>query len=382
MKSKISKFILFLVYNFSFVFLNSCQQKPNNQDIDQDLKKIKQNLDTLMKEFNVKTFKELHNLLIKYKKNNIKIPNDLLDALHVKDLDSAITVVNNLIIEQNNSKKAHILSCFMFDANGIISYESLLNKFDDEVWKKEYENEIMLLCDKLGIEKSKLNSNLQIDKEIINLAKSYAQDMLPSFQKVIQKAKDAFFQELQTQCEKQNKQVLLLSQFLLEQNAPEFSDDLKNQFAKTWILEHNEETCDAFGLKEIASFDQNMLTQNIIDSVHHLMKVYYSSYQNMLNKKVKEINNKELFILKEFEHDFENLSENRRKTLLEIIRSLIVIASAKEDQQQNDYDKFLVEIRTKINDFIKSSYLKSWDEKWKKGNDEIYDEYPNSIETS
>ena len=464
MKPKISKFILFLAYNFSFVFLNSCQQKPNNQDIDQDLKKIKQNLDTLMKELNVKTFKELHNLLIKYKKNNIKISNDLLDALHVKDLDSAITVVNNLIIEQNNSKKAHILSCFMFDANGIISYDSLLNKFDDEAWKKEYENEIMLLCDKLGIEKSKLNSNLQIDKEIINLAKSYAQDMLPSFQKVIQKAKDAFFQELQTQCEKQNKQVflltqfllgknalefsddlknqfattwisnhpqetcdafglkeiasfnqdmlmqniiekaqnsakqafsfcqkelqtqcekqnkqvLLLSQFLLEQNALEFSDDLKNQFVKTWILEHNEETCDAFGLDKIDSFDQNMLTQNIIDSVHHLMKVYYSSYQNMLNKKVKEINNKELFILNEFEHDFENLSENRRKTLLEIIRSLIVIASAKEDQQQNDYDMFLVQIRTKINDFIKSSYLKSWDERWKKGNDEIYDEYPNN----
>ncbi len=108
------------------------------------------------------------------------------------------------------------------------------------------------------------------------------------------------------------------------------------------------------------------------------MKVYYSSYQNMLNKKVKEINNKELFILNEFEHDFENLSENRRKTLLEIIRSLIVIASAKEDQQQNDYDMFLVQIRTKINDFIKSSYLKSWDERWKKGNDEIYDEYPNN----
>ena len=96
-----------------------------------------------------------------------------------------------------------------------------------------------------------------------------------------------------------------------------------------------------------------MLTQNIIDSVHHLMKVYYSSYQNMLNKKVKEINNKELFILKEFEHDFENLSENKRETLLEIIRSLIVIVSAEGDQQQNDYDKFLDEIRTKIKDFIK-----------------------------
>ena len=91
----------------------------------------------------------------------------------------------------------------------------------------------MLLCDKLGIEKSKLNSNLQIDKEIINLAKSYVQDMLPSFQKVIQKAKDAFFQELQTQCEKQNQQVFLLTQFLLEKNALEFSDDLKNQFVKT-----------------------------------------------------------------------------------------------------------------------------------------------------
>ena len=318
-------------------------------------------------------------------KSDIKISNDLLDALHVKDLDSAITVVSNLIMEQNNSKKAHILSCFMFDANGIISYDSLLNKFDDEVWKKEYENEIMLLCDKLGIEKSKLNSNLQIDKEIINLAKSYVQDMLPSFQKVIQKAKDAFFQELQTQCEKQNQQVFLLTQFLLEKNALEFSDDLKNQFVKTWISNHPQETCAAFGLDKIDSFSQNMLTQNIIDSVHHLMKVYYSSYQNMLNEKVKEINNKELFILKEFEYDFENLSENRRETLLEIIRSLIVIASAKKDQQQDDYDMFLNGIRTKIKDFIiKSSYLKGWDETWKGDNDEIYNEYTNegSIKTS
>ena len=58
--------------------------------------------------------------------------NDLLKVFGVKDLDAAIIVVNNLIVRQNNSKKAHALSCFMFGTDGIIPYAELLNKFDDE----------------------------------------------------------------------------------------------------------------------------------------------------------------------------------------------------------------------------------------------------------
>lgn len=115
----------------SFAFLNSCQQNKND-DVDDDAKEMKKNLVTLMKELNVKTFKELRELLVKYKENGIKISNDLLKVLGVKDLDAAIIVVNNLIVRQNNSKKAHALSCFMFGTNGIIPYVELLNKFDDE----------------------------------------------------------------------------------------------------------------------------------------------------------------------------------------------------------------------------------------------------------
>ena len=48
----------------SFAFLNSCQQNKND-DVDDDAKEMKKNLVTLMKELNVKTFKELRELLVK-----------------------------------------------------------------------------------------------------------------------------------------------------------------------------------------------------------------------------------------------------------------------------------------------------------------------------
>ena len=84
-------------------------------------------------------------------------------------------------------------------------------------------NEIMMLCEKLGIEISELNANLQINKEIIALAEEYAKDMFPAFQKMVQKGKNTFISEFKTQNEKENKQILLLSQFLLEKEANEFT---------------------------------------------------------------------------------------------------------------------------------------------------------------
>ncbi|MBQ7749574.1 hypothetical protein IJR75_03305 [bacterium] len=88
----------------------------------------------------------------------------------------------------------------------------------------------MMLCEKLGIEISELNANLQINKEIIALAEEYVKDMFPAFQKMVQKGKNTFISEFKTQNEKENKQILLLSQFLLEKEANEFTDELKNQF--------------------------------------------------------------------------------------------------------------------------------------------------------
>ena len=65
----------------------------------------------------------------------------------------------------------------------------------------------MMLCEKLGIEISELNANLQINKEIIALAEEYAKDMFPAFQKMVQREKNTFISEFKTQNEKENKQI-------------------------------------------------------------------------------------------------------------------------------------------------------------------------------
>ena len=338
----------------SFAFLNSCQQNKND-DVDDDAKEMKKNLVTLMKELNVKTFKELRELLVKYKENDIKISNDLLKVLGVKDLDAAIIVVNNLIVRQNNSKKAHALSCFMFGTDGIIPYAELLNKFDDETWKNEYMNEIMMLCKKLGIEISELNANLQINKEIIALAEEYAKDMFPAFQKMIQKEKNTFISEFKTQNEKENKQILLLSQFLLEKEANEFTDELKNQFDHEWKQNHSNEVCAAFGVEDINSFGWAMISETVIEKAQEYAKKLHTSYEKILQEKIKEFTNRELHILGQFEKDFENLPEDKQKILFEIIRSLLDIALTREDPRKNYNNKFLIELNDLINTFIKES---------------------------
>ena len=283
----------------SFAFLNSCQQNKND-DVDDDAKEMKKNLVTLMKELNVKTFKELRELLVKYKENGIKISNDLLKVFGVKDLDAAIIVANNLIVRQNNSKKAHALSCFMFGTDGIIPYAELLNKFDDETWKNEYMNEIMMLCEKLGIEISELNANLQINKEIIALAEEYVKDMFPAFQKMVQKGKNTFISEFKTQNEKENKQILLLSQFLLEKEANEFTDELKNQFDHEWKQNHSNEVCAAFGVEDINSFGGAMISETVIEKAQEYAKKLHTSYEKILQEKIKEFINRELHSLSFF----------------------------------------------------------------------------------
>ena len=431
----------------SFAFLNSCQQNKND-DVDDDAKEMKKNLVTLMKELNVKTFKELRELLVKYKENGIKISNDLLKVLGVKDLDAAIIVVNNLIVRQNNSKKAHALSCFMFGTNGIIPYVELLNKFDDETWKNEYTNEIMMLCEKLGIEISELNANLQINKEIIALAEEYAKDMFPAFQKMVQKEKNTFISEFKTQNEKENKQILLLSQFLLEKEANEFTDELKKQFDQEWkqnhsnevcaafgvedinsfgwamisetvtekaqeyakklhtsyattlsakleefktqnekenkqiwllsqfLLEkeaneftdelkkqfdqewkqnHSNEVCAAFGVENINSFDGAMISETVTEKAQEYAKKLHTSCEKILQEKIKEFTNRELHILEQFENDFENLPEDKQKILFEIIHSLLDIALTREDPRKNYNNKFLIKLNDLINTFIKES---------------------------
>lgn len=338
----------------SFAFLNSCQQNKND-DVDDDAKEMKKNLVTLMKELNVKTFKELRELLVKYKENGIKISNDLLKVFGVKDLDAAIIVVNNLIVRQNNSKKAHALSCFMFGTDGIIPYAELLNKFDDETWKNEYMNEIMMLCEKLGIEISELNANLQINKEIIALAEEYAKDMFPAFQKMVQKGKNTFISEFKTQNEKENKQILLLSQFLLEKKANEFTDELKNQFDHEWKQNHSNEVCAAFGLEDINSFGWAMISETVIEKAQEYAKKLNTSCEKILQEKIKEFTNRELHILGQFEKDFENLPEDKQKILFEIIRSLLDIALTRKDPRKNYNNKFLIELNDLINTFIKES---------------------------
>ena len=338
----------------SFAFLNSCQQNKND-DVDDDAKEMKKNLVTLMKELNVKTFKELRELLVKYKENGIKISNDLLKVFGVKDLDAAIIVVNNLIVRQNNSKKAHALSCFMFGTDGIIPYAELLNKFDDETWKNEYMNEIMMLCEKLGIEISELNANLQINKEIIALAEEYAKDMFPAFQKMVQKGKNTFISEFKTQNEKENKQILLLSQFLLEKEANEFTDELKNQFDHEWKQNHGNEVCAAFEVEDINSFGGAMISETVTEKAQEYAKKLHTSYEKILQEKIKEFTNRELHILEQFEKDFENLPEDKQKILFEIIHSLLDIALTREDPRKNYNNKFLIKLNDLINTFIKES---------------------------
>ena len=235
MKQKMLNIILFSSLCSSLFLLDSCQPKKDDQDIDNDAQKIKKNLDELMKNLNIKSFKELRDLLVNYKKNDIKVLNELLNILNVKDLDSAIKAIDDLITKQNNSKKAHALSCFMFDVKGIISYDELLSKFDDEKWKNQYENEIKELCKKLEIETKQFNSNLQIDKKIVTLAEEYAKNILPSFQKMVQNEKDVFVSEytseINNEIEKENGRVWVFACFILEQDAKLSIDELRRKFA-------------------------------------------------------------------------------------------------------------------------------------------------------
>ncbi|MBQ7749573.1 hypothetical protein IJR75_03300 [bacterium] len=65
-----------------------------------------------------------------------------------------------------------------------------------------------------------------ISETVTEKAQEYAKKLHPSYATAL----SAKLEEFKTQNEKENKQILLLSQFLLEKEANEFTDELKNQF--------------------------------------------------------------------------------------------------------------------------------------------------------
>ena len=217
-KNKLKSLHVFLLSTLtpSLFFLNACQQKKNDGDIDGiDSEKIKNKIDKLMKELNVNTLEELHDKLTKLKTQDIKISKSLLEYLDAKNLDEVIEKVKILIKKQDNSEKAHALACFMLGTKGIIPYDELKKKFESIEWKNAYRNEIEKLCNALRIRVDLLDSTLVIDDDVIKLAEKYANEMLPSFQKELQIEKDMFIKTFMNGRGMESEQITFLFNYLI-----------------------------------------------------------------------------------------------------------------------------------------------------------------------
>ena len=98
-----------------------------------------------------------------------------------------------------------------------------------------------------------------------------------------------------------------------------------------------------------------MISETVTEKAQEYAKKLHTSYEKILQEKIKEFTNRELHILEQFEKDFENLPEDKQKILFEIIHSLLDIALTREDPRKNYNNKFLIKLNDLINTFIKES---------------------------